>query len=141
VGFQTVRYTSANKDSAQSALCVVSNKEAINTNCNAHNTADKIQVWQPQCRAKHELRTCSSHTSALYRRGFALDRQRTTGTHKRCRRQGSKRRTRNLPYLDWRGGGYIFRLLGIFIVIPAHWIPTLTPPTDIGTNTATLRCW
>lgn len=82
----------------------------------------------------------ASHTIALYRRGFALDWQRTTGTHKRCRRQRSKRRTPNLPYLDWRGGGYISRLLGIFIIIPAHWIPTLTPPTDIGTNTATLRC-
>jgi recombinational DNA repair protein RecR len=54
-GRQTVTNTCASKGSAQSTLCVVSNKKAINTKCNAHSTADKIHLWQPQCRTQHEL--------------------------------------------------------------------------------------
>jgi len=69
----------------------------------------------------------ASHTTALYRRGFSLDRQRTTGTHKRCRRQGSKRRTPNLPYLDWRGGGLHIQTIGNFYYN--------SRPLDTHTNT------
>ena len=130
----------ASKGSAQATLCVVQTRRQLTPNV----TPTALQIKSSYGNRSVERNTnnehAASHTTALYRLGFALDRQRTTGTQKQCRRQGSKRRTPNLPYLDWRGGGYIFRLLGIFITIPAHWIPTLTPPTDVGKNTATLRC-
>jgi hypothetical protein len=48
--FRFVTWTSVSNDSAQSTLCVVSGKQAISTDCNAHSTGDKIHVWNPQCR-------------------------------------------------------------------------------------------
>jgi hypothetical protein len=124
-----------------STLCVVPDKQAINTDCNAHSTGDKIQVWKPQCgtQHEHELRHMQQSYYCIVPSRIYLG-QAEDNWYKRCSRQGSKRRTPNLPYLDLGGRGDIFRLLGIFIIIPAHWIPTLTPPTDIRTTIATMWC-